>query len=184
MKATLLLIEDSKLLRAANARLLTNAGFTVNIAGDGEEALRLVQKDPPDLTLLDMILPKLGGPEVLHALKQDSATADIPVIVLSSLSQQNESKLKSEGAAVLREVPIGIGHWRQDFSSRDSEIVSYIQGKGAKSLTAHLDPKPKSVLTKVSGRWPPLPPFREIPGFAHRHTQAMSDGSTQQVCVI
>ncbi len=100
MKATLLLIEDSKLLRAANARLLTNAGFTVNIAGDGEEALRLVQKDPPDLILLDMILPKLGGPEVLHALKQDSATADIPVIVLSSLSQQNESKLKSEGAAL------------------------------------------------------------------------------------
>ena len=100
MKATLLLIEDSKLLRAANARLLTNAGFTVNIAGDGEEALRLVQKDPPDLILLDMILPKLGGPKVLHALKQDSATADIPVIVLSSLSQQNETKLKDEGAAL------------------------------------------------------------------------------------
>ena len=100
MKATLLLIEDSKLLRAASARLLTNAGFTVNTAGDGEEALRLVQENPPDLILLDMLLPKLGGPEVLHALKQDSATAHIPVIVLSSLSQQNETKLKSEGAAL------------------------------------------------------------------------------------
>jgi CheY-like chemotaxis protein len=100
MKATLLLIEDSKLLRAASARLLTNAGFIVNTAGDGEEGLRLVQENPPDLILLDMLLPKMGGPEVLHALKQDSATAHIPVIVLSSLSQQNETKLKSEGAAL------------------------------------------------------------------------------------
>jgi CheY-like chemotaxis protein len=100
MKATLLLIEDSKLLRAASSRLLTNAGFTVKIAGDGEEALRVVQENPPDLILLDMLLPKMGGAEVLHALKQDSVTAHIPVIVLSSLSQQNETKLKSEGAAL------------------------------------------------------------------------------------
>jgi CheY-like chemotaxis protein len=100
MKATLLLIEDSKLLRAASARLLINAGFTVNTAGDGEEALRLVQQNPPDLILLDMLFPKMGGPEVLHALKQDSVTAHIPVIVLSSLCQQNETKLKSEGAAM------------------------------------------------------------------------------------
>ena len=100
MRGTLLLIEDSKFIRAANARLLTNAGFTVCIAGDGEEALRLVQENPPDLILLDMLLPKMGGPDVLHALKQDSVTAHIPVIVLSSLSQQNETKLKSEGAAL------------------------------------------------------------------------------------
>ena len=100
MRGTLLLIEDSKFIRAASARLLTNAGFTVNVAGDGEEALRLVQKSPPDLILLDMLLPKMGGAQVLQALKQDAVTAHIPVIVLSSLSQQNESKLKSEGAAL------------------------------------------------------------------------------------
>jgi CheY-like chemotaxis protein len=100
MRETLLLIEDSRFIRAASARLLTNAGFTVNIAGDGEEALRLVQENPPDLILLDMLLPKMGGAQVLQALKQDSVTAHIPVIVLSSLSQQNESKLKSEGAAL------------------------------------------------------------------------------------
>jgi CheY-like chemotaxis protein len=100
MRGTLLLIEDSKFIRAASARLLTKAGFTVNIAGDGEEALRLVQENPPDLILLDMLLPKMGGAQVLQALKQDAVTAHIPVIVLSSLSQQNESKLKSEGAAL------------------------------------------------------------------------------------
>src|SRR6266550_2071417 len=100
MKGTLLLIEDSKFIRAASARLLTNAGFTVNIAGDGEEALRLVHENPPDLILLDMLLPKMGGAQVLQTLKQDSVTAHIPVIVLSSLSQQNETKLKDEGAAL------------------------------------------------------------------------------------
>jgi CheY-like chemotaxis protein len=100
MKARLLLIEDSKLLRAASARILINAGFTVSVAGDGEEALRVIQITPPDLILLDMLLPKMSGPEVLQALKQDSGTAHIPVIVLSSLSQQNETKLKSEGAAL------------------------------------------------------------------------------------
>jgi CheY-like chemotaxis protein len=100
MKATLLLIEDSKFIRAASARLLTRAGFTVINAGDGEEGLRLVQENPPDLILLDMLLPKMGGAQVLQALKQDSLTAHIPVIVLSSLSQQNETKLKSEGAAL------------------------------------------------------------------------------------
>jgi CheY-like chemotaxis protein len=96
MKGTLLLIEDSKFIRAASARLLTNAGFTVRIAGDGEEGLRLVQENPPDLILLDMLLPKMGGAQVLQALKQNSVTAHIPVIVLSSLSQQNEAKLKDE----------------------------------------------------------------------------------------
>ena len=100
MKATLLLIEDSKFIRAASARLLTRAGFTVINAGDGEEGLRLVQENPPDLILLDMLLPKMGGAQVLQALNQDSLTAHIPVIVLSSLSQQNETKLKSEGAAL------------------------------------------------------------------------------------
>ena len=53
----------------------------------------------PDLILLDMLLPKLGGPEVLQALKRDQTTARIPVIVLSSLPQTNSARLKGEGAA-------------------------------------------------------------------------------------
>ena len=97
MKTTLLLVEDSKLLRLANARVLTKAGYTVISAEDGEKALRLAQECLPDLILLDMLLPKLGGPQVLEALKKNPATAHIPVIVLSSLSQSNEGRLKSDG---------------------------------------------------------------------------------------
>jgi CheY-like chemotaxis protein len=97
-KITVLLVEDSKLLKITGERLLTKAGFIVVTAQDGEEALRMVRESPPDAILLDMLLPKIGGQQVLLALKQDPVTAGIPVIILSSLSQQNEEKLKKAGA--------------------------------------------------------------------------------------
>lgn len=66
---------------------------------DGEAALLMGRERIPNLTLLDMMLPKLDGLGVLRALKHDPQTADIAVIVLSGLGQQNEAKLKKEGAA-------------------------------------------------------------------------------------
>lgn len=79
-------------------RVLAKAGYCVTTAGDGEAALQAAIDHSPDLILLDMLLPKLSGPEVLHALKKHSKTADVPVIVLSSLSQKNEDRLKEDGA--------------------------------------------------------------------------------------
>ncbi len=98
MKTTVLLVEDSKFLKITAERLLTKSGFTVVTAQDGEEALRIARETQPNIVLLDMLLPKLSGEQVLMALKQDPATAGIPVIILSSLSQQNEEKLKTAGA--------------------------------------------------------------------------------------
>jgi len=97
-KATVLLVEDSKIQKLANERTLHKAGYIVLNASDGEEALRTAHEKIPDLILLDMLLPKLGGPEVLRALKQDPATVRIPVIVLSSLPQTNELKVRLDGA--------------------------------------------------------------------------------------
>ncbi len=94
-----LLVDDSKFLRMANELALSKAGFEVSTAADGEEALQVVSDKLPDIILLDMMLPKISGPEVLRALKANPATMDIPVIVLTSLSQKNEEKLLSEGAA-------------------------------------------------------------------------------------
>jgi CheY-like chemotaxis protein len=94
-----LLVEDSKLLRMANECALSKAGYQVSTAADGEQALRVAAEQLPDIILLDLMLPKLSGPEVLKALKQDPATANIPVVVLTSLSQKNEEKLLAEGAA-------------------------------------------------------------------------------------
>lgn len=97
--AKVLLVEDSKFLRIANQRALARAGYEVSTAADGEEALRVANEKLPAIILLDMMLPRLSGLEVLHALKQNPATTDIPVIVLTSLSQRNEEKLIHEGAA-------------------------------------------------------------------------------------
>jgi len=98
-KSKVLLVDDSKFLRRANECALVKAGFEVSTAADGEEALRVANDQLPDIILLDMMLPKISGPEVLRALKANPATMDIPVIVLTSLSQRNEEKLLSEGAA-------------------------------------------------------------------------------------
>jgi DNA-binding response OmpR family regulator len=98
-KSKVLLVEDSKFLRRANECALCKAGFEVSTAADGEEALRVANDQLPDIILLDMMLPKISGPDVLKALKANPATMDIPVIVLTSLSQMNEEKLLHEGAA-------------------------------------------------------------------------------------
>lgn len=100
---TILLIEDSKFLRIATERMLVKAGYQVLSASDGEQALVVARDRLPDLVILDMLLPKLGGPGVLHALKQGASTAHIPVIVLSGMSQKNEQKLKQEGASAFLE---------------------------------------------------------------------------------
>lgn len=95
---TILLVDDSRFMRFANERALARAGYSVRTAGDGEEALRLAFERPPDLVLLDMLLPKLGGPHVIQALKKNNLTAKIPIVVISSLPQTNEVRLKKEGA--------------------------------------------------------------------------------------
>jgi CheY-like chemotaxis protein len=99
MKITVLLVEDSKFQKLVNERMLHKAGYSVLNAANGEEALRLARETIPDIILLDMLLPKLGGREVMRALREDAPTARIPVLIFSSLSQANEVKLTEEGAA-------------------------------------------------------------------------------------
>src|ERR1700682_6579780 len=96
---TILLVEDSKFLRVATERILTKAGYQVIWAGDGDDALELAGSSLPHLIVLDMLLPKPSGPEVLRSLKKNDLTAHIPVVVLSSLSQNNGPTLVLEGAS-------------------------------------------------------------------------------------
>jgi CheY-like chemotaxis protein len=94
----ILLVDDSKAILHEHERVLHKAGYEVVCAEDGELALKLAREQKPDLILLDMILPKISGPEVLARLKLDAATADIPVVVLSSLTEKNRQKLIEAGA--------------------------------------------------------------------------------------
>lgn len=94
----ILLAEDSKFLRLATERALARAGYEVCSAGDGEEALRLARQKLPDLILLDMLLPKMSGPDVLAALQKDGLTKAIPVVVMTGMSRKNAERLRKEGA--------------------------------------------------------------------------------------
>jgi diguanylate cyclase len=95
----ILLIEDSRFLRIEIERVLVKAGHSVTGVADGLEGLHAARTSSPALILLDMMLPGLDGTGVLKALKQDASTAQIPVIVLTGLSQKNEATLKNAGAA-------------------------------------------------------------------------------------
>lgn len=83
----ILLAEDDRLLRVAGEATLRKRGFDVTVAVDGEDALEKALEAPFDLILLDVMMPKLQGFEVLERLKAGPATRDVPVIMLSSLGQ-------------------------------------------------------------------------------------------------
>ena len=95
---TILLVDDNRHLQIAFKKVLSSSGYRVELASDGEEGLRLAHSTRPDVILLDMLLPKLGGVEVLRALKADRVTKAIPVIALSGLPMSNESRLRRDGA--------------------------------------------------------------------------------------
>jgi DNA-binding response OmpR family regulator len=94
-----LLAEDDRFLRRAAEARLRRHGLEVLTAVDGEEALRIARAERLDLVLLDVVMPKLEGFEVLKLLKADEATASIPVIVLSNLGQERDvAQAKALGA--------------------------------------------------------------------------------------
>ena len=96
---TVLIVEDSRMVRTITERDLTRAGYRVITAADGEQGLQSARQNTPNLILLDMLLPKLAGLDVLRELKSDNRTKCIPVIILTSLSSSNAEKLAAEGAA-------------------------------------------------------------------------------------
>lgn len=86
----ILFIEDEPALQTTFTDTITDSGYQVFSALDGEIGLNLAIKEKPDLILLDLILPKMDGFTVLESLKKDPETAHIPVIVLSNLGEASD----------------------------------------------------------------------------------------------
>lgn len=86
----ILIIEDDKFLRELIARKLTDEGFDILEAVEGEEGIKKIREEKPDLVLLDLILPGIDGFEVLSRMKVEPNLASIPVIILSNLGQREE----------------------------------------------------------------------------------------------
>jgi CheY-like chemotaxis protein len=95
----ILVAEDDRFLRKAAEMALKRQGYTVLTAADGEEALLAARSALPDLILLDLIMPKLNGFDVLQALKKDAPTAAIQVIILSNLGQDRDVQQAMEAGA-------------------------------------------------------------------------------------
>ncbi len=86
----ILIVEDDQFLQAMYVTRFEQAGFKVFSAEDGEKGLKIAKKEKPDFILLDVILPKMNGFEVLKELKADADTKDIKVMLLTNLSQRGE----------------------------------------------------------------------------------------------
>jgi len=85
MAKKVLFIEDESALQKTFGDILKQEGYEMISALDGEVGLKMAKSHKPDLILLDLILPKLHGFEVLKKIKEDPETKDIPIIVLTNL---------------------------------------------------------------------------------------------------
>jgi len=95
----ILFIEDESALQKTFSDLLSREGYEMISALDGETGLRLAQTKQPSLILLDLVLPKMHGFDVLKSLKKDPATQNIPIIVLTNLEEmENIEKALDLGA--------------------------------------------------------------------------------------
>ena len=85
-------MEDDEFLAELYATKLKLEDYEVALATDGEKGLKMIKEKNPDLILLDIILPKMDGFEILKAMKGDKELKNIPVILLTNLSQKDEVK--------------------------------------------------------------------------------------------
>lgn len=97
---TILLVEDERLLRKAAENALRQRGFRVLTATNGDEALQTAAAEIPDLVLLDLVMPGLPGYQVLRALKNNDATAAIPVVILTNLGRDADVQRALDAGAV------------------------------------------------------------------------------------
>lgn len=124
---TILVAEDSRFLRKATEMILAKAGYSVLTAADGMETLEVARASRPDLILLDLMMPKLNGVEVMRHLKSDLTTSRIPIVVLTGLSQQNDERILGTGAISYYEksklIPEALINIVRDGLARASDMV-------------------------------------------------------------
>jgi len=89
-QGTILIIEDEPVFRLIYRGVLKNAGYTVLEAPDGAAGLDMARTQKPDLVLLDLILPKMSGHEVLRIMRSETSTKNIPIIIFSVMGQEKD----------------------------------------------------------------------------------------------
>jgi two-component system, OmpR family, alkaline phosphatase synthesis response regulator PhoP len=90
MLTRILVVEDDPDIAALLTRYLEKAGFAVDVAATGGEALRVVAARPPDLLLLDLMLPQVDGLEICRVVRASSKTAEVPIIILTARAEESD----------------------------------------------------------------------------------------------
>ncbi|MFD2255879.1 response regulator [Luteolibacter algae] len=96
----LLIAEDDHVAASLSRRGFERAGFKVSVATDGASTLEKLLSEPPDLLILDLILPRVDGLEILEFIKRDASLSDLPVIVVSQLPANSESAQAAKNAGI------------------------------------------------------------------------------------
>ena len=118
-KQKILIVEDEAILQKALQEILLQENYEVISALDGELGLKMASSETPDMVLLDLILPKMDGFEVLEALKKDERTKKIPIIILTNLGGTED---------VQKALVLGATNYIVKADHDLSEIVEKIKG--------------------------------------------------------
>jgi CheY-like chemotaxis protein len=106
MPAVALVVDDSMLIRYTVSRLLEEDGFTVESAGNGVEALEILNRVRPDLIVTDLQMPKMSGRELIAAIKSKPEAAQIPIIIIASRSSESKEAEKLANFFVYKDIDI------------------------------------------------------------------------------
>ncbi|OGM54300.1 hypothetical protein A3E15_00675, partial [Candidatus Woesebacteria bacterium RIFCSPHIGHO2_12_FULL_42_9] len=98
--AKILIIEDDPLMSRMYQKIFSFEGYEVDVAEDGEDGLAKVRSWGPNLILLDIMMPKMNGMEVLERLKSDPTTKKLPVVILTNLAGQKDAETAMGKGAV------------------------------------------------------------------------------------
>ena len=97
--ADILLVDDDELVRNAMNTFLDALGYTVRLAAGGREALDMIAERPPDLVILDMVMPDMDGLEVCRWIRANQAWAKLPILFITAKAQENDMALGFEAGA-------------------------------------------------------------------------------------
>jgi CheY-like chemotaxis protein len=115
---TILIVEDTELIRRMYHDKLVEEGYQVLVASDGQEGLNVLRSSHVDLVVLDLIMPVMSGLEALEVMKSDPRTKDIPVIILSNLGQESD---------IERGVELGATDYLIKNSAKPADVAEKIQ---------------------------------------------------------
>ena len=115
VKGLILIIEDDKFLRDILVNKFEEGGFEVNAATNGEDAFKMIGIRKPGIIILDLLMPKMDGFQVMERLRSDPNNADIPVLILSNLMEKGD---------IDKAMSLGVSNYMVKATSTPEEVVA------------------------------------------------------------